>query len=98
LELFGVWHTKVRPAASVAFAPLMGHCVPTTGGAVLLGLGRMCCSVLVVLDHVVIGPPGVFTINTKRHPGGNVDVKGRGCRDRARAVREHRSGRSKRLT
>ncbi|HEY7859508.1 MAG TPA: nuclease-related domain-containing protein, partial [Candidatus Nanopelagicales bacterium] len=28
------------------------------------------------IDHVVIGPPGVFTINTKRHPGGNVDVKG----------------------
>lgn len=28
------------------------------------------------IDHVVIGPPGVFTINTKHHPGGKVDVKG----------------------
>ena len=28
------------------------------------------------IDHVVIGPPGVFTINTKHHPGHVVDVKG----------------------
>jgi hypothetical protein len=28
------------------------------------------------IDHVVIGPPGVFTINTKHHAGVNVDVKG----------------------
>ena len=26
------------------------------------------------IDHVVIGPPGVFTINTKNHPGGRVWV------------------------
>lgn len=24
------------------------------------------------IDHVVVGPPGVFTINTKRHPGAKV--------------------------
>src|SRR5687768_6936827 len=29
------------------------------------------------LDHVVIGPAGVFTINTKHHPGQNVWVGGR---------------------
>lgn len=28
------------------------------------------------IDHVVIGPGGVFTINTKHHAGVNVDVKG----------------------
>jgi hypothetical protein len=28
------------------------------------------------VDHVLIGPPGVFTVNTKHHPGGRVDVKG----------------------
>ena len=28
------------------------------------------------IDHVVIGPSGVFTINTKHHPGHVVDVKG----------------------
>ena len=28
------------------------------------------------IDHVVIGPPGVFTINTKHHRGQTVDVKG----------------------
>lgn len=28
------------------------------------------------IDHVVIGPAGVFTINTKHHAGVNVDVKG----------------------
>ncbi len=28
------------------------------------------------IDHVVIGPAGVFTINTKHHAGANVDVKG----------------------
>ena len=27
------------------------------------------------IDHVLIGPPGVFTINTKSHPGGRVDIK-----------------------
>lgn len=26
------------------------------------------------IDHVVIGPPGVFTLNTKNHPGGRVWV------------------------
>lgn len=26
------------------------------------------------IDHVVIGPPGVFTLNTKRHPDGNAWV------------------------
>jgi hypothetical protein len=26
------------------------------------------------IDHVVVGPPGVFTLNTKRHPGGKVWV------------------------
>jgi hypothetical protein len=26
------------------------------------------------IDHVVIGPPGVFTLNTKNHPGGRVTV------------------------
>jgi Nuclease-related domain len=26
------------------------------------------------IDHVVIGPPGVFTLNTKHHPNGNVWV------------------------
>ena len=26
------------------------------------------------IDHVVIGPGGVFTVNTKTHPGGNVWV------------------------
>ncbi|WP_235499193.1 nuclease-related domain-containing protein [Leifsonia sp. Root60] len=29
------------------------------------------------IDHVVIGPPGAFTLNTKRHPGGTVWVAGR---------------------
>ena len=29
------------------------------------------------LDHVVIGPAGVFTINTKHHRGQNVWVGGR---------------------
>jgi hypothetical protein len=28
------------------------------------------------IDHVVIGPSGVFTINTKHHPGANVWVRG----------------------
>jgi hypothetical protein len=28
------------------------------------------------IDHVVFGPPGVFTINTKHHRGQTVDVKG----------------------
>lgn len=28
------------------------------------------------IDHVVIGPPGVFTVNTKHHPGGLVWVGG----------------------
>lgn len=28
------------------------------------------------IDHVVIGPGGVFTLNTKHHPGGSVQVKG----------------------
>lgn len=28
------------------------------------------------IDHVVVGPPGVFTINTKHHPGGRVQSKG----------------------
>jgi hypothetical protein len=27
------------------------------------------------IDHVVIGPPGVFTINTKHHPGRRIDVE-----------------------
>jgi hypothetical protein len=26
------------------------------------------------IDHVVIGPPGVFTLNTKNHPGKNIWV------------------------
>lgn len=26
------------------------------------------------IDHVLIGPPGVFTVNTKRHPGGRAWV------------------------
>ena len=30
------------------------------------------------IDHVVIGPPGVFTINTKFSPGKDVWVAGRG--------------------
>lgn len=30
------------------------------------------------IDHVVIGPAGVFTVNTKHHPGASVDVKGDG--------------------
>lgn len=28
------------------------------------------------IDHVVIGPPGVFTVNTKNHPNANVWVRG----------------------
>jgi hypothetical protein len=28
------------------------------------------------IDHVVIGPPGVFTINTKHHRGKAIDVRG----------------------
>jgi hypothetical protein len=28
------------------------------------------------VDHVVIGPAGVFTVNTKHHAGGRVDVRG----------------------
>ena len=28
------------------------------------------------IDHVVIGPPGVFTINTKHHRGKRLDVRG----------------------
>lgn len=28
------------------------------------------------IDHVVVGPPGVFTLNTKHHPGGKVWVGG----------------------
>lgn len=32
------------------------------------------------IDHVLIGPPGVFTINTKHHPGARVWVAGRGLR------------------
>ena len=32
------------------------------------------------IDHVLIGPPGVFTINTKHHPGGRVWVAGHGLR------------------
>lgn len=28
------------------------------------------------IDHVVIGPPGVFTINTKHHRGKRIDVRG----------------------
>lgn len=28
------------------------------------------------IDHVVIGPPGVFTINSKHHPGGRLQTKG----------------------
>lgn len=27
------------------------------------------------IDHVVIGPTGVFTLNTKHHPGGRVGVR-----------------------
>jgi hypothetical protein len=29
------------------------------------------------IDHVLMGPAGVFTLNTKRHPGGNVWVSDR---------------------
>ncbi|MDQ2662200.1 MAG: NERD domain-containing protein [Actinomycetota bacterium] len=32
------------------------------------------------IDHVLIGPPGVFTINTKHHPGARVWVAGHGLR------------------
>ncbi|QAY72030.1 NERD domain-containing protein [Agromyces protaetiae] len=32
------------------------------------------------IDHVLIGPPGVFTINTKHHPGKSVWVAGRALR------------------
>ncbi len=28
------------------------------------------------IDHVVVGPPGVFTVNTKNHPNANVWVRG----------------------
>lgn len=28
------------------------------------------------IDHVLIGPPGVYTINTKTHPDGNIWVRG----------------------
>lgn len=28
------------------------------------------------IDHLVIGPPGAFTINTKTHPGGSIFVAG----------------------
>jgi hypothetical protein len=27
------------------------------------------------IDHVLVGPAGIFTMNTKHHPGGTVDVK-----------------------
>jgi hypothetical protein len=32
------------------------------------------------IDHVVIGPAGVFTLNTKRHPGGKAWVAERAVR------------------
>lgn len=32
------------------------------------------------IDHLLIGPPGVFTLNTKHHPGKNVWVAGRAIR------------------
>lgn len=28
------------------------------------------------VDHLLIGPAGVFTVNSKHHPGGRVDVRG----------------------
>ena len=45
------------------------HSVPVDGGGVLAGGGRD-------VDHVMIGPPGVVTINTKHHPSGRLVVDG----------------------
>ena len=36
------------------------------------GRGQMCGDV----DHLVIGPPGVVSINTKHHPAGRVELDG----------------------
>src|SRR5690606_35171094 len=38
------------------------------------------------IDHLVIGPAGVFTLNTKRHPGANVWVG-----ERAILINGHRT-------
>jgi Nuclease-related domain len=54
------------------------------------------------IDHVVIGPAGVFTLNTKRHPGGNVWVNARllmvnGQRTSYLRNSTHEAGRTTRL-
>jgi hypothetical protein len=62
----------------------VGYVGEATVGAALAGLGPGWLLLHGVpvgdrgsdIDHVVIGPPGVFTINTKHHPGGKIDVKG----------------------
>lgn len=38
------------------------------------------------IDHVVIGPPGVFTVNTKHHPTATVWVRGSGFTVNGRSV------------
>lgn len=45
-------------------------------GRAARGAGRQGCT---DIDHVVLGPAGVFTINTKHHPGKPVWVAGRTC-------------------
>jgi hypothetical protein len=32
------------------------------------------------IDHLAIGPAGVFSVNTKNHPRGNVWIAGRTCK------------------
>jgi len=43
------------------------------------------------IDHVVIGPPGVFTINTKHHQGKDIWI-GAKLRDDVRRSRSRRRG------
>jgi hypothetical protein len=42
------------------------------------------------IDHVVIGPGGVFTINTKNHPDSKVWVGGDTSQGNASSIRQHR--------
>lgn len=54
------------------------------------------------IDHVLIGPPGVFTLNTKHHPGKAVWVAGRAFRVNNRPQHyltntAHEAGRAERL-
>ncbi|MEL4320318.1 nuclease-related domain-containing protein [Leifsonia sp. YIM 134122] len=54
------------------------------------------------IDHVLIGPPGVFTLNTKHHPGKAVWVAGRAFRVSNRPQHyltnaAHEAGRAERL-